>query len=63
MQPAAKEGEQSEVWEAATRLGNYLEAVAPPMLHGSQLEVHDIPQRCKLLAASAGQCVTSCVSL
>ena len=46
---AGREGEQSEVWEAATRLGNFLEAVAPPVLQGSQLEHHDVPQRCKRL--------------
>ena len=45
LQPGAKERERSEVWEAATRLGNFLEAVAPPVLHGSQLDVNEAFQR------------------
>ena len=45
LQPVAKEKEHSEVWEAATRLGNFLEAVAPPILHGSQLDVIEASQR------------------
>ena len=47
LQQAGRDGEQSEVWEAATRLGHFLEAVVPPMLHGSQLGLHDMPQRCE----------------
>ena len=47
LQQAGKDGEQFEVWEAATRLGNFLETVAPPVLHGSQLEHQDAPQRRK----------------
>ena len=52
VQAGEKEGEEVEVWEAAARLGNYLEAVALPMQHGSQLEVHDLPQRRNCLVSS-----------
>ena len=52
LQAGEKEGEEIEVWEAAARLGNYLEAVALPMQHGSQLEVLDLPQRRKSLVSS-----------